>query len=141
MTRIAIATTDAETLRCWPVMHQLRPHVPEAGFAERVAAMRREGFVLAFLEADGAVRAVAGYRIMDMLAGGRTLYVDDLVTSGDERSRGHGHALFAWLVEQARAAGCARLTLDSGVQRFDAHRFYLRERMRIAAHHFELALG
>jgi hypothetical protein len=28
------------------------------------------------------------------------------------------------------------LDLDSGVHRHDAHRFYLRERMLISAHHF-----
>jgi hypothetical protein len=32
------------------------------------------------------------------------------------------------------------LDLDSGVTRFDAHRFYLRERMHIQSHHFALAL-
>jgi GNAT superfamily N-acetyltransferase len=139
--RIAEAVSDADTLRCWPVMHQLRPHVPEQGFVARVRAMRAEGFRLAYREdASGTVRAVAGFRVMDMLAGGRTLYVDDLVSEAGNRSEGHGHALLAWLTEQAKAAHCDRLTLDSGVQRFDAHRFYLRERMRISAHHFEIDL-
>jgi hypothetical protein len=48
--------------------------------------------------------------------------------------------LFDWLVGEARAAGCQSLELDSGVQRFDAHRFYLRNRMAISSHHFRLAL-
>jgi hypothetical protein len=30
--------------------------------------------------------------------------------------------------------------LDSGVQRFGAHRFYLRRRMDITSHHFALDL-
>ncbi|MGZ5001726.1 MAG: GNAT family N-acetyltransferase, partial [Chthoniobacterales bacterium] len=30
--------------------------------------------------------------------------------------------------------------LDSGVQRFDAHRFYLMKRMKISSHHFSLEL-
>ncbi|MGZ5023946.1 MAG: GNAT family N-acetyltransferase, partial [Chthoniobacterales bacterium] len=33
------------------------------------------------------------------------------------------------------------LTLDSGVQRFDAHRFYLMKRMKISSHHFVLDLS
>lgn len=32
------------------------------------------------------------------------------------------------------------LELDSGVQRFDAHRFYLVQRMLNTAHHFRLTL-
>ena len=33
------------------------------------------------------------------------------------------------------------IDLDSGVQRHDAHRFYLRERMAITSHHFAKNLG
>jgi hypothetical protein len=48
--------------------------------------------------------------------------------------------LLAELRERAIDAGCRSLDLDSGVQRFEAHRFYLRERMNITAHHFDLRL-
>jgi len=33
-----------------------------------------------------------------------------------------------------------QLHLDSGVQRFSAHRFYLSKRMEISSHHFSLKL-
>jgi len=42
--------------------------------------------------------------------------------------------------KSARAAGCQSFELDSGVQRFDAHRFYLTNRMQIPSHHFRLSL-
>ena len=100
----------------------------------------REGFRLAFLESDGEVRAVAGYRILELLFSGRTLYVDDLVTREDDRSKGFGGQLFDWLVAEARREKCSAFALDSGVQRFNAHRFYLSKRMKIAAHHFTLEL-
>ena len=67
-------------------------------------------------------------------------YVDDLVTDESERSLGYGGALFDWLVAEARAEGCGKLELDSGVQRFAAHRFYLTKRMIISSHHFSLEL-
>jgi GNAT superfamily N-acetyltransferase len=53
---------------------------------------------------------------------------------------GYGTKLFDWLVDYARAENCQQLTLDSGVQRFAAHRFYLRQRMEITSHHFTLKL-
>lgn len=137
---IALATTDADIARCFPVMQQLRPHLVAADFVARVRRMQREGFHLAFLESDGAVRAVAGYRYYDKLFSGKNLYVDDLVTDTTQRSHGHGRALLAWLTAEARAHGCTQLELDSGVQRHDAHRFYLRERMHISAYHFVVAL-
>ncbi len=135
------ARTAAEIGRCHAVMAELRPHhADRAKFSRQVQRQQKEGYRLAFLEADGEVRAVAGYRILELLFSGRTLYVDDLVTRAADRSRGFGDRLFDWLVQEARREKCRAFTLDSGVQRFDAHRFYLRKRMQIASHHFTLAL-
>jgi GNAT superfamily N-acetyltransferase len=92
--------------------------------------------LLAFLETEDEVRAVAGYRVLESLFSGKFLYVDDLVTGEADRSRGYGGQLFDWLVEQARKHGCESLELDSDVQRFDAHRFYLLKRMNISSYHF-----
>lgn len=137
---ITIAETDAAITRCAPVMRQLRPHVPEAEFVDRIRRQQAGGYHLACLEDDGRVVAAAGYRVMDNLYSGRVLYVDDLVTDETARSQGYGRQLLDWLVGQAREAGCQTLELDSGVQRFDAHRFYLTHRMVIASHHFRLTL-
>jgi GNAT superfamily N-acetyltransferase len=134
--RIAPAESDADIARCFPVMSQLRPHLVEKDFVARVRRMRGEGFLLAFVEADGVIRAVAGYRYYDKLFSGKNLYVDDLVTDSTQRSRGHGRALLEWLANEAKARGCDQVELDSGVQRFDAHRFYFRERMHVSSYHF-----
>ena len=87
------------------------------------------------------VVAAAGFRLLENLAWGRFLYVDDLVTDAAHRSQGHGDALMNWLMAHARAAGCAELHLDSGVERFGAHRFYLARRMDITSHHFAMKLA
>jgi len=137
--RIAIAKTGAEIRRCYPVMRELRPHFTSADkFLKQAIHQQGSGYLLAFLEASGEVRAVAGYRFLDSLFAGKFLYVDDLVTRGDDRSRGFGGQLFDWLMQQAQAKGCDNLELDSGVQRFDAHRFYLVKRMKIASYHFSI---
>jgi len=142
MTHICLAESEEQICRCFPVMAELRPHLLEREFVERVRRQQREnGYQLAFVEESGAVRAVAGFRFAEFLAWGGILYVDDLVTASAGRSRGHGQALFDWLVARAKANGCSQLHLDSGVQRFDAHRFYLRQRMSIIAHHFALELN
>jgi GNAT superfamily N-acetyltransferase len=83
----------------------------------------------------GAVRCRL-YRILQNLNNGKFLYVDDLVTRTEGKRNGFAGRLFDWLLEQAREQGCSALVLDSGVQRFEAHRFYLQHRMDIAAHHF-----
>ena len=135
------ARTRAEIARSHRVMRQLRQHFEdETKFVEQVERQRAGGYRLAFLEDSTGVRAVAGYRMLESLYAGRFCYVDDLVTDAAGRSLGYGGALFDWLVAEARAAGCGKLELDSGVQRFDAHRFYLTKRTKIDSHHFSLEL-
>lgn len=139
---IRIAESDEEITGCFAVMSELRPHLGEAEFLGRVRRQQEiAGYELVFLEEGGEVRAVAGVRISECLAWGRFMYVDDLVTQGGERSLGHGQRLFDWLLGHAARRGCAEFHLDSGVQRFGAHRFYLRNRMEIVAHHFGLKLA
>lgn len=137
---IQIADSDERISRCFPVMRELRPHLDEASFANRVRRQNRSGYVLAYLEEGGQVISAAGFRITENLVSGRMLYVDDLVTLEGHRSRSHGKAMFDWLTQRARDEGCNYLELDSGVQRFHAHRFYLANRMIISAHHFVLKL-
>jgi GNAT superfamily N-acetyltransferase len=67
---------------------------------------------------------------------GRHLYVEDLSTVEARQSAGHGARMMEWLCDKAREEGCTAINLDSGVQRHDAHRFYFREGMHIACHHF-----
>ena len=138
---INFATTDDEINGCYDVMSQLRSHIKREDFLPRVRRqMEAFDFKLPYLEEGGEVKAVAGIRISEWLHGGKYLEIDDLVADDDERSRGYGGKLFDWIVEYARRQGCAHVRLLSGVQRFDAHRFYLRKRMNIAAHYFTLDL-
>jgi len=130
------AETADEIARCFAVMAFLRPHVAEADFVGRVQTQQKQGYRLAYLEDEGDVVAVAGFRVMDMLATGLTLYVDDLVTDEVRRSRGYGKAMLDWLQTYAGMADCETFSLDSGTQRQEAHAFYFRERMRVTSFHF-----
>lgn len=88
-------------------------------------------------DSQTAVVAVAGFIIGHKLAWGKHLYLDDLVTDSNSRSIGAGEALINWLTEYALANECEQFHLDSGVQRFAAHKFYLKEGFHIASHHFQ----
>lgn len=106
----------------------------------RVELQQKEGYRLAYLEHEGAVVAVAGFRLMNMLWSGRVMYIDDLVTDESMRSRGFGERMIAWLVERARSEGCEAFALDSGTHRHAAHAFYFRQGLRISDFHFEMQL-
>lgn len=137
---ITLALSDREILDCFETMTYLRPHLARDEFVDRVRLQTKSGYLLAALRDDGAVRCVAGYRVLQQLHYGGVLYVDDLSTAERDRSKGYGNAMLDWLVEQAREMKLNELHLDSGVQRFDAHRFYFRKRMHISSYHFRLAL-
>ncbi|UWX04115.1 GNAT family N-acetyltransferase [Pseudoxanthomonas sp. NC8] len=134
---------DEAALRAvWPVVAQLRPHLDEETFVAQALRQQAGGWRATVLYDDAGVpRAFAGWRVQEMLANGRFLYVDDLVTDAAARSGGCGKALLDWLKDWARALGCTNLQLDSGTQRIDAHAFYLRERLRITSFHFMTPLG
>lgn len=129
--------TDAEILSAFPTLRELRPYLQEAEFLPTIRRIQgTDGYRLAAAIEGDARPCVAGFRLGENLSRGKYLYVDDLVTAEASRSRGFGKAMLDWLAELAKTSGCAALLLDSGVQRFGAHRFYLRERFDIVCHHF-----
>ncbi|RKS75364.1 acetyltransferase (GNAT) family protein [Motilibacter peucedani] len=119
-----------------PVLLALRPHLSAESLTSVYAEGHPQGLRLTAAYVEGRCVGVAGWRVVALTWLGRKLYVDDLVTAEGERSSGVGKALLDELEARARAAGCTALDLDSGVQRADAHRFYMRERMSISAFHF-----
>jgi len=124
---IRVATTEADVIACFPVMQELRPHLRDA--AELVTRWRRQqqdGYEMAGLWQEDEVVAVTGYRVQENLVHGRFFYVDDLVTSGKQRSQGHGEMLMDFLKAEAKRRDCARLALDTPLDNVLGHRFYYR---------------
>ncbi len=79
---------------------------------------------------------MSDFRVLECMATDKTLYVDDLVTREDQRSKGFGEKLLGWMEQVARDGGCACLRLDSGTHRTGAHKFYFRMGMPIVSFHF-----
>ena len=135
--KIQEATTKEQLTSCVSVMQELRPHLNLNTFLEAATRIKAQGYHLISL-ADPEVRAVAGFRKMEMLAMGTVLYVDDLITSSPHRSKGYGQQLLNWLWEEAKRQNCQYLELDSGAKRLNAHRFYETNGMQKAAFHFSI---
>jgi GNAT superfamily N-acetyltransferase len=96
------------------------------------------GYMVAYLESQGEILCVAGFVIVEKLAWGKTLYIDDLVTDERSRSRGCGKHMISWLKTYAIGTGCYQIHLDSGLSRTDTHRFYEREGFNKASYHFSI---
>lgn len=134
--KVELAESDAEVLSCFPVMRHLRNLEDASQFLRRVRSQQGSGYRLAFATDGGAPLAVAGFRLGENFAWGHHLYVDDLVTLPEARSKGCGSTLLAWLSQLAQSEGAEELHLESGIARTDAHRFYKREGLWVSSYHF-----
>lgn len=138
--KVAYAQTDQEILDCFPVLKELRPNLAKEELVARVRRQQAEGFHLVYVRDQGQVKSVAGFRFREHLAWGRIMYVDDLATLSSEQRKGYGGYLLDWLTALARKEGCSAAHLDSGQNRYDAHRLYLNKGFILRSHHFSLDL-
>ena len=70
----------------------------------------------------------------------KSIYIDDLTTLSEGRGKGHAGKPFDYIVEKAKSEALEAVHLDSGHQRYDAHRLYLNKGMKIVYHYFRLEL-
>ncbi|NOV29397.1 GNAT family N-acetyltransferase [Methylomonas sp. ZR1] len=138
---IFIAATDAEIQACFPVFSELRPHLKQEQFLAQVRRQRLQSYQILAVRQQGAVKSVAGFRFAEFLAWGKILYIDDLATRSGETAQGFASALLDWLIAHAKAHDCRGVHLDSGHQRFTAHRLYLNKGFQLSSHHFSLILN
>jgi len=110
------------------------------GFADHFKAVDGQMFVFFVLTVAAAEVAVGLALVMAIFRQRATVYVDDLNTDPECRSKGYGKLLMDWLKKEAKVNGCSELHLDSGVQREQTHRFYFREHLTINCYHFRIAL-
>ena len=90
---------------------------------------------LLVLEADGRiVGSLALILVPNLSHQGRPYaIVENVVVDEAERGGGFGEVLMRHAIDEARRAGCYKLSLTSNRQRADAHRFY--ERLGFSATH------
>ena len=136
------ATSDEDILALFPLACELRPHLADADlFLKQVRRQAGEGYRIAWARGpEGEALGFTGFRLMETLAWGRCLYVDDLVVTEARRAAGIGSNLVDWVVYTARAAGCQEVHLDSGTHRVGAHAFYHARGMAVRAFHFSRTL-
>lgn len=128
-----------------PALLLLRPHLgDETALAAAVQRQMAQGYRLlaAFAPDDEIAAAVAGFRVVEYLAWGRCLYVDDLSARNEHRRAGHARALLDELMTLAEHAGCEQFHLDSGfgAARANAHRLYYEVGLYPTALHFSSPL-
>lgn len=114
-----------EIIEAFPVMKQLRTHLDENTYLELViAAQENDRYKMFALLDGGEIVAVTGLKPMITLSSGRFIWICDLVTDTTIRSKGYGEKLLTYVHEWAKENNYESVSLSSGLQRTDAHRFY-----------------
>jgi GNAT superfamily N-acetyltransferase len=137
---IKIAKTSSDILKCFEVMHELRPTLSKENIIELISGMITRGYHLIYIEENNKAVCASGYRFTEHLHWGKAIYVDDLSSLPDTRKKGYARKLLDFIIDEARNNNCAEVHLDSGCNpsRYDAHRLYLRYGFNITSHHFAL---
>ena len=100
-----------------------------------------EGYQLVLIEEGGKAVSAIGFRYLQSLYSGKHFYIDDLSTLPESRGKGYAGKLVDYVIELAKQKGYDYVTLDSGYQRFDAHKLYLNKGFILASHHFQKKLS
>ncbi|RTR34038.1 GNAT family N-acetyltransferase [Robertmurraya yapensis] len=125
MIKIKELKNEKEWKEAFPVMKQLRTHLSIEQFIELVhESTEKESYKIVALYDNDKIVAVTGFMPMITLYNGRFIWVCDLVTDSDHRSKGYGEALLNYVHNWAKENGYDIVSLSSGLQRIDAHRFY-----------------
>ncbi|MGH1552017.1 GNAT family N-acetyltransferase [Streptomyces sp. L7] len=136
--RIAEAETEQDIRRCWPVFSELRRKIPdEEMYVGRWKKQRVEGYRVSFLEWEGEVLGIAGYRLVNSMEWGFIIYLDDLGVLEKKHGEGLGAALLEHVKKVAEGLGCEAVHLDTGYHRKRAHRTYLRNGFQLESHHLK----
>ncbi len=114
--------------RAFPIIKELRLQLTLEDFKTfAMLAKAADGYRFVAREVRGKVIAVMGYRILHDLVHGSHMYIDDLVTTKDHRSEGHGAELLKYAESEARRLGLSGLRLCAGSENEAAKSFYERE--------------
>lgn len=116
--------TKEELLQGYQVLKELRTNLSEEIFLGLFEKMEQEGYEIHACFEGEEVTAVTGIIPLTNYYDGYHIYVYDLVTASHARSKGYGERLLSYIETLAKEKGCQNVTLSSGLQRKDAHRFY-----------------
>jgi GNAT superfamily N-acetyltransferase len=133
--------TYDEITKSFDTFLELRPTLSDTqSFAQQILNQQKDGYeIIAIIEGEEIVACI-GFRMMTMLAWGKILYIDDLITKGKWQGRGYGKILLEHITKIAKGNQCNQIHLDTGYIRHNAHRFYLNQGFEFHCHHVALKL-
>lgn len=133
--------TDEQLEAACRLLRQMYPERSVADLRSQVQEMLDEGgWRMVGMFEDAQCVAAIMVHVGRRLYSGKFIRMDSMVIDEGLRGRGAGKKLVDWVVDEGKRLGCEKMMLDSYVENFDAHRFFLREGMAIRGYHINKAL-
>ncbi len=134
-------STTVSLKSLYRIMSQLRPQYASADeFSEKINQQIKNGYQLCAIQEGDDLVCAAGFRFANSLAHGAHIFIEDLVTDENARGKGYAKQLLDGIIKIANEKKINSIVLDSGVQRYNAHKFYIKNNFTIRAFVFTLAL-
>lgn len=138
MSRVQIAVTENDILKCRRAIQALRPSLTDDIYLDEANKTLADNRQFIFVEENGEAAAVAVFETGYNLFRGKYIYIDDLSTLPEYQGKGFAAILLDWISDYAKNENFNEIHLDSGVNeaRTNAHRLYLNKRFQITSLHF-----
>lgn len=113
--------------RCFSIIKELRPSLTLSEYILIYEeAHRTNGYEIVAIEENGEILSVMGYRILYDFVRGKHIYIDDLVSTKEARSKGLGAELLFHAENVAKELCCKSLRLCTGLDNNRGMKFYER---------------
>jgi GNAT superfamily N-acetyltransferase len=103
--------------------------------ADFTSICNKSGYKVIGKYVNNKLVAILGYRMLYKFAFGKYIYIDDLITLHEYRSRGYGYQLIKWIKIESKKAGYNQIHLDMNINNHLALKFYLNNGFQARAHH------
>lgn len=129
-----IISSSIELTAVFPIISELRPHLTLESFIQLYEeANKASDYQLMVFEENHQIIGVMGYRILTDFVHGRHFYIDDLVTTHTNRSKGLGSQMLQVAEHIAKDAKCSGLRLCTGIQNENGKKFYEKNNWQLKA--------
>ena len=129
-----------EIIAVFPVLSHMYPDLTLDEYKTIIPKRLNEGYrMVAVFDGEKCVCA-AGFWIGVRFYCGKFMQLDNMVSLPNARSKGAGKLLVDWIKSLAKTEGCNKIILDTYVENFEAHKFFLREGFIIRGYHLNYNL-
>lgn len=133
-------TSIDDMVAIFPVLSNMYPDLSIEEYKEIIPKRKVEGYrMVGVFDGEKCVCA-AGFWVGVRFYCGKFIQLDNMVSMPEARSKGAGKMLVDWIKAVGKTEGCNKIILDTYVENFEAHKFFLREDFLIRGYHLNYNL-